>query len=139
MEIGLSPAERGLAILVLQPGNPFSLLEPAAFLDEQGYEPARDLRSNGSFSLSDHIAAGIEDGEGLGRIDTLKSTHLDSEIRGEEPPAVKDSDSCRDQEGENQRKGTLFPAPSYGHAFFVNVKFGEIVIRHRALASLTGY
>ena len=66
----------GFGVIVFQPGNDFTLFHPVAFLHAEKDETSGDLGSHGCLPLGNHVATGIEQGEGLGRIDFLYSGDL---------------------------------------------------------------
>ena len=112
---GLVPG--GDQILILQGGQDLALLDPAAFLHPQVDQAAGALGGNRGLALGHHVAAGVQDRVGLGRVEAGHHRGGDLRRRLEGAPQVEPGESQQDQAQENYdhagpgggRRRALFP------------------------------
>jgi len=91
------PVPGGRGVAVLQPGDDLALLHPATLLDAQVHQPSGQLGGHGGFAVGHDIAARVQLGQRLGRVEALDGGRLDLH-RGREEPLLVESGYHREQE-----------------------------------------
>ena len=124
------PVPGGRGVSVLQPGDDLTLLHPATLLDAQVHQPSGQLGGHGGFAVGHDIAACVQLGQRLGRVDVLDGGRLDLHRGREESLPVEPGYRYEHEEQQNTPRQPLLFSGLRSQGRFFDAQLFQLHLGH---------